>query len=72
MDNNMTEIKEDIATIKANLQEHMRRTEASEKRHETSEARLTVVEQNMYRAQGAIIFIGLLSTLASLAMIFLK
>lgn len=61
----MVVIKEDLATIKANLSEHMRRTELAEES-------IKVLEKSIYQAQGAILLIGLLSTVASIVVIFLK
>jgi cob(I)alamin adenosyltransferase len=61
----LTEIKVDIADIKADLRNHIRRTELNE-------TAISIMEKAIYRAQGAIIFIGVISTIASIVGVYLR
>jgi hypothetical protein len=61
----LTEIKVDIADIKADRRNHIRRTEINE-------TAIAIMEKAIYRAQGAIMLIGVISTLASIIGIYLR
>ena len=58
-------IASDISAIKTDLKEHIRRTTIAEQKIEH-------LQQNMFRAQGAIILISILATIITIARYFIK
>jgi hypothetical protein len=60
------EIIERLTKIETNLEEHMSRTEMAEARLDEHEQKMIEISQTLWMARGAVVLLGILSTIVGL------